>query len=152
MEPPLKGNTTQKAEKLKSRKQIQHLFTGGKSFFIHPFKVLWQFNEADGHSGKKEFGKPGDRQGGKTNVSIVQIGFTVSKRNFKKAVDRNRVKRLMREVYRLNKEQLSLSAVNRQYSLAVFFIYIDKTIPTFDTLEEKMKGCLNKLQKIVEDH
>ena len=81
----------------------------------------------------------------------VQIGVSASKRNFKKAVDRNRVKRLLRETYRLNKHPLLQKAAERQKQLQVFFIYIDKTLPTFAPLEEKMGYCLKRLVKILED-
>jgi ribonuclease P protein component len=131
---PIKGNQFPKAEHLKSRKQIEELFAGGKSFFIHPVKVYWKIiNQQDGLTGD------------------VRVGVSASKRNFKKAVDRNRVKRLLREAYRLNKQDLVQLFLAKNVSLQVFFIYVDKTLPTFETLETKMKNCIKKLQKIGEE-
>ena len=148
-------NTYPKAEKLKSRKQIQHLFTGGKSFFVHPFKVLWDFTsntggKTAGQSTIEIITEPGVLPRQKQPVA-VQAGVTVSKRNFKKAVTRNQVKRLVREVYRLNKQDLVTTTKGKQKSLSLFFVFIDKSVPTFELLEDKMKSCLKKLQKIVEE-
>src|SRR6476469_4622404 len=72
-----------KAEKLKSRKLIENLFRTGKSVSVFPIKVLYDFAE---------------------NIEVsLQAGVTTSSRHFKKAVQRNRVKRVLREAYRLQK-------------------------------------------------
>ena len=114
--------------RLKSRKQIDLLFTEGKSLNVFPLRVSYQFTTSD-------------------EKSSVQAGFTVSKRHFKKAVDRNRIKRLMREAYRLQKNDLlELMRVKEKTGL-IFFVYTDKTIPTFDVVKESMQACLERLQK-----
>jgi ribonuclease P protein component len=123
-----------KAEHLKSRKQIEQLFAGGPSFFTHPLKVYWHLNAIEG-----------------AELPAIKVGVSASKRNFKKAADRNRVKRLIRETYRLNKDRLQQSPEKNSFSLEIFFIYVDKTLPTFDVLEVKMKACLTRLKKIVEE-
>ncbi len=79
----------------------------------------------------------------------LQAGFAVSTRNFKHAVDRNRVKRIGREAYRLNKGQLMDKVSEKKMQLQVFFVYTDKTLPKFGEAEEKMKSCLNKLMAII---
>ena len=78
--------------------------------------------------------------------SSLQAGFTVSTRNFKKAVDRNRIKRLMRESYRLQKHSLKnkLEGINK--NLAVFFIYTGKEIPNFTEVYQKIGGALKRLE------
>jgi ribonuclease P protein component len=118
-----------KSERLKSRKQIDALFAGGKSFAQAPIRVSYQL-------------MPSAEKGG------LQIGVTASKRNFKKAVDRNRIKRLLREAYRLQKEDVLLQLKTSQKSGIVFFIYIDKTIVSFVTIKEAMAKCLKRLSTI----
>jgi ribonuclease P protein component len=119
--------TYHKTEKLKSRKLLQELFARGKSFSVFPLKVFYMdlpdaSNEA------------------------VQAGVGVSARNFRKAVDRNRIKRLLRECYRLNKLPLYTTVKQKNKSIAVFFLYIAKELPEYSLLEEKMKLALTKLQ------
>lgn len=83
--------------------------------------------------------------------SNVQIGVTASSRNFKHAVDRNRIKRLLREAYRHQKHELLQVVEARGLQVSVFFIYLDKTLPTFEMLDDKMRYCLKRLRKILED-
>jgi ribonuclease P protein component len=80
----------------------------------------------------------------------LKCGVSVSKRNFKKAVDRNRIKRLLREAYRIHKAPLQERLKAQQKQLEVFFVFTDRTLPTFDLVEEKMKYCIRRLGKIVE--
>jgi ribonuclease P protein component len=80
----------------------------------------------------------------------IKTGVSVSKRNFKKAVDRNRIKRLLREAYRIHKAPLHEKLKAKQKKLEVFFVFTDRTLPTFDLVEEKMKYCIRRLGKIVE--
>jgi ribonuclease P protein component len=117
-----------KTERLKSRKQIDTLFAGSKGFSVFPIRVTYRFAAAE--------------EGG------LQVGVTVSKRYFKKAVDRNRIKRLLREAYRLQKEEIQQQLQASGKSGAVFFLYTDKTLPTFDGVKAAMAKCLKKLSVI----
>jgi ribonuclease P protein component len=117
-----------KTERLKSRKQIDSLFAGGKGFSVFPIRVTYLF--------------------AKEAESGVKMGVTVSKRNFKKATDRNRVKRLLREAYRLQKEELQTVVQAKEKSAAVFFIYTGKTIAPFQEIKVVMAKCLKKLSVI----
>ena len=116
-----------KKEKLKSRKQIDTLFATGKSFTVFPIRVTYRFLPTE-------------------EEPPAQIGVTVSKRYFKKAVDRNRVKRLLREAYRLQKPELAAQLQQAKLKAYLFFIYTDKTIAPFDVFKTAMSACLRKLQ------
>lgn len=116
-----------KKEKLKSKKLIESLFTEGKAVSKYPFKLVYL---------KTEFAE---------EVKI-QAGVSVPKRNFKRAVDRNRIKRLMRESYRLNKH---LIFNNIEVSYAFMFLYLGKDIPK--NYDELNKSMMKLMQKFIEN-
>ncbi len=130
-----------KAERLKSQQQIDLLFKEGKSFFAPPVKCYYR------HIKEKI---PPENAGEGHSVIRVKTGVSVSKRNFKKATDRNRIKRLMRESYRLHKASLLNLMQEKTGNLEIFLVYTDKTMPGFDILEEKIKYVLRRLIRIVE--
>lgn len=133
--------TLGKQERLKSRKAIEHLFKQGKSFSVFPFRVLYILKQATIlQDAVSDNGNP-----------RLQAGFTVSSRNFKKAVDRNRVKRLMREAYRLQKNDLQQSTVLDHNNLTLFFIYVGKEIPEYIQVFEKTDIVLKRIIKLVSD-
>ena len=121
--------TYNKYEKLKSRKLIKQLFENGKAISIFPLRLIYLKIEHDGKF-------------------LLQTGVSVSKRNFKLAVDRNRIKRMMREVYRLNKNILYKS-LDEKYIF--MFIYLGKSEINYKKLDDKMKTLiktfLNKTSK-----
>ncbi|MBX2930383.1 MAG: ribonuclease P protein component [Chitinophagaceae bacterium] len=121
--------TYNKQEKLKSRKLLEELFAQGNSFVVHPIKVNFLLVENN------------------TFKTSVQIGVGVSKRNFKKATDRNRIKRLIRESYRLHKLPLHQHIKSTNKQIAVFLLYIDKELPQLSTLQIKMPFIIEKLIK-----
>ncbi len=121
-------NTFSKHEKLKSRKAIEALFGDGKYLKAFPIRLVYLH--------QKTFEK-----------ETFQVGFSVSKRNFKRAVDRNRIKRLMREAYRLNKNLLT-SEVKKQH--IAMFIYSGKTLPTFIEVQDKTRHLLKAFNKKLE--
>ena len=77
----------------------------------------------------------------------LQAGFGATTRHFKKAVDRNRIKRLTREAYRLQRQALFDQLLAKKRSLAVFFIYTGKELPEYGTVTEKIAVALQKLMK-----
>lgn len=79
----------------------------------------------------------------------MQFGVGVSTKNFKKAVDRNRVKRLAREAYRLQKKILEKKLIEANSYLTVFFIYTGKELPEYKDINDKIGKVLNKLCEIV---
>lgn len=125
--------TLHKEERLKSRKQIELLFKQGKSFAFMPFRVYYKKNE-EGEIA--------------SNKTPVVFGVGVSSRNFKKAVDRNRIKRLTREAYRLQKTIVTDCANERKIQLNVFFIYTAKELPDFAEVKLKVEQALKRLVKI----
>ena len=120
-----------KSQKLKSRKAIALLFSEGKSVKSYPLRALFQVEAFNPDY----------------NFSHVQIGVTVPKRAFRKAVDRNRIKRQIREAYRLNHSQLLVLAEEFNIYLSVMVIYIDRNFPEFDSLEKKTVQLISKLEK-----
>jgi ribonuclease P protein component len=114
-------------EKLKSRKAIQAIFEEGKSVKEYPIFLFYQKA---------------------TSEEIpMRIGFSVSKRNFKSAVDRNRVKRLMREAYRLNKSSLVDVLKSESKYMNAMFVYSANRILPLEEIEKRVIKILSKLEK-----
>lgn len=112
------------------------MFKGGRSFSLFPLRVYWALNEAPAEdpSGAKE--------------SVLQFGAGASKRNFKRAVDRNRIKRLLREAYRIQKLPLQegLKESGKGY-LKLFILYTGKELPDYQLIREKVGVVLGRLEK-----
>lgn len=121
------ANTLRKAERIHSKTIIDRMFTGGisKSFSVFPLRVVYMAVQEQ--------------------ESSVSILVSVSKKRFKRAVKRNRVKRQIREAYRKNKQEL-LDLLDQQgQQMAVAFIYLsDELIPSA-VIEEKIKVLLARI-------
>jgi len=117
-----------KSGRLKSRKQINDLFEGGKKITQFPFRLLYRLE-----SGKGE----------------IKAGFTVSSKNFPRAVDRNRIKRLTREGYRLQKKDLETIILKNGSLLHLFFIYTGREIVSYKEISVPLKQLLVKLEKLI---
>jgi len=125
-------NTFKKAERLKSRKLIESLFNDGISISHFPFKLIY---------------KTGDLNDSQTNSKIA---VSVSKRNFKRAVDRNYIKRKLRESFRKNKFPLYEFLQKNNQNAYFIVIYIAKEDMAYQNIEKNMKLLLNKLIKRLE--
>ena len=79
----------------------------------------------------------------------LKAGFAVSSKNFKKAVERNRVKRLMRESYRVQKNYLSEQLISTGQQLVVFFIYTSKELPDYHQVFQQMQIVLERIGKAI---
>ncbi|UPK72907.1 ribonuclease P protein component [Chitinophaga filiformis] len=110
---------------------METLFREGKAFSVFPYRVIYM---------------PVDQP---LNKYPVQAGFSASTRRFPHAVDRNRVKRLTRECWRLQKQGLYDVLQQHSKQLALFFIYTDKKIAPYATLHHKISVILKKLEKEV---
>ena len=121
--------TLGKEERLKSRKQTELLFSGGKKFVSGSLRVYYLYNAAE-----------------KTQLLF---GVGVSTKLFKKAASRNRVKRMIRETYRLQKKELRDIVEVTGKSVHVFFIYTGKDLPVYEELFQQTGKALEKLCKIM---
>lgn len=120
-------STFGRSEKLKSRKLIEQLFKEGKSVSKNGFTLVYLA----------------------TPLQVMypaQAGFSVPKRNFKHAVDRNRMKRLMREAYRANKLDLYAKLKEAEKQLAMMWVYKGRALATYEQTLEAVQFCLHKLK------
>ncbi len=115
-----------KEEKLTGKKRIEELFKTGSSFYLDAFQV--RYLPAEDQSNHK-------------------VLISVPKKLFKRAVDRNLIKRRIREAYRLNKDIIYSQDQTGYYSLG--FVYLSKEILTFKELQDQLIRCLERLNKIV---
>lgn len=124
--------TLGKNERLKSRKQIEQLFKSGQRFVSPPFRIFYSFQTAPQA----------------TYICSLQAGFGASSRNFKTAVERNRIKRLTKEAYRLQKNTLQDKLKEQNRKLNVFFIYTGKELPLYTDVYNSINKALTKLLEI----
>jgi ribonuclease P protein component len=120
--------TFTKAERLCSKALMEKLFHGGHTFTLFPFRVLWLEEKLD-------------------SPFPVQIAFSVPKRNFKRAVDRNLLKRRSREAYRKNKFRLYEFLQLHNQSITLLLVYITKEKILYDIVENKINQVIDRLCK-----
>ena len=115
-----------KTQKLKSEKSINELFEKGHSLSLPPLRVLWKLNSD-------------------TSSSLPKATFSASKKNFKRAVDRNLLKRRLREAYRLNKEILLMNSSKPPAGLEIMFLYTSHEIQPYHNIESSLIALLKLL-------
>lgn len=119
-----------KKEKLKSRKAIQQLFEARQSIHVFPIRLIW-----------KELETP-------LSTSPAQFAVSVPKRVFAKAVHRNRIKRIIREVYRLNKAAFYKALpIKEKEQYGCMFLYSGKKEPSFEEVEKAMRKLIKIIPK-----
>ena len=122
-------NTYPKSEKLKSRNTIDILFSEGKSVSKYPLRLVYTPLESE-------------------QEAKIKMGVSVSKKYFKKAVDRNYFKRVLRETYRLNKNML-LDTIDKPY--AFMFLYQTKERLSYPEIEEKTVQLFEKFADSIQN-
>jgi ribonuclease P protein component len=126
--------TFKKEERLSRKKLIDELFENGSSFFCHPFRVLF-LQQKISFTGTPESEK----------TFPAQVLISASTRQFKRAVDRNQIKRLTREAYRLNKQSLYAELEKQNRHLLIAILYSQKKIESFEVIQNAVVKILHRL-------
>jgi ribonuclease P protein component len=121
-----------KSQKLCGETTVNLLFTQGASFIAYPVRVVW-------------LSKPASKD------PVIRILVSVPKKKLKHAVDRNRIKRLIRESHRLNSASLKALVQVKQMELQLSFIWIPTEMLEYARVEKKIKEALSKLERILSD-
>jgi ribonuclease P protein component len=116
-----------KEERLKSNLAIQGLLKRGKAVSSFPLKIYWDFS-TDSHQ-----------------KYPVRAAISVPKRKFRRAVDRNLMKRRINEAYRLNKHMLYETLDQHQQKIQLIILLLSDEFIPYDQLEKKMREILRQL-------
>ena len=122
------GNTFSKAERLVGKKYFDALFENGQSFSAFPLRIKYRII---------------DRQPSENEPTLFAV--SVPKRHFKKAVDRNLIKRRIRESYRLSKKDLRLALSTNSKQLSVLVVYIGKDVADYAKINKQMNVLIKHL-------
>jgi ribonuclease P protein component len=123
----MKNFSFSKQERLCNRNDFQKLFSEGRSFYCYPFRCIYLWKETSDFS--------------------VKIAVSVSKKKFKRAVDRNRIKRIARESYRLEKGILYQKYTDTSKQVDILVIYTETKILPFLFVRKKIIEIMNKIKK-----
>lgn len=124
--------TFTKNERLSDKKLIEKLYAHGNSFAEYPFKVIWLTETTPINS-------------------HLQVLISVPKRIYKRAIDRNRIKRTVRESYRIRKEDLFLSLQKKNLRMIIMFIFTSKTMLSFHEVQNKIILILHRLNEKINE-
>lgn len=119
-----------KDERLKREQNIETLFRSGKAFSVFPLRIIWRFHP----KGQEKY--------------PVRAGFSAPKKKFRHAVDRNRIKRMIREAWRLQKHTI-YELVPADLQLHLFFIFTDNVLPDQPAITAAVSKGISKLQPAI---
>ncbi|MBS3774129.1 MAG: ribonuclease P protein component [Bacteroidales bacterium] len=127
-------NSLRKNERLSSQKEIALLVKEGNTFLCYPFRIMWSVsrNERD-HSFR------------------IQSAFSVPKKKFKKAVKRNKIRRRMKEAFRLQKEPFKKEMTHHPFTLSLLIIYTPHKELNYAKIEAGMKKSFQMLKKVLSE-
>lgn len=125
---PQTDYTFPKAHRLKGQKNIENLLRRARSYTASPFRVFWTEEPAE------------------TEGPVLQVAISVSKKNIKKAVRRNLIKRRFREAYRIASAQLSEKATNTDRKIRILFVYRHAGVLPFTSIQQAVMQCLKQIE------
>ena len=131
--------TFTKAERLCSQATIDWLFDGkGQSFSVFPLRIIYK-------------SVPVEKKGETFPESpLPQILLSVPKKKIHHAVERNRIKRMLREAYRKQKSPLIALAAQQHLAITLAFIYVTDEVATTAELEERVSSALSRMVKTLQ--
>ncbi|MDD2243194.1 MAG: ribonuclease P protein component [Dysgonamonadaceae bacterium] len=118
--------TLTKKERITGKNKIDNLFTNGKSFLKYPLKIVYIECESD-------------------SEYPASILISVPKKRLKLAFKRNKIKRLIREAYRLNKNTIVNDLLCSEKQINIAFVYVKDDLTDYETIERSMRKVLNEL-------
>jgi ribonuclease P protein component len=119
-------DTFSKAERLCSKKIITQLFENNNSLTVYPFKILWLIEK-------------------KNEQNPVKILVSVPKKSFKSSVERNLLRRRIKEAYRINKSELLDLCLNKKINISFILLFLKKEISDFKFINSKVTILLKKM-------
>ena len=127
------SNSFGKKDRLKGKRVVSKIFEGPKKYIsLFPFKAFYSISSS--------------------NQSQSKFGVSVPKKKFKRAVDRNKIKRLIKEALRLNKTILNNELSKKNVSLHIMVLFNDEKIPSYNLVEIKIKEILKRLVLSVQSY
>lgn len=123
-------------ERIKSKKTLDTLFRNGKAFFVYPYRVVYTLDAL--------------KKNQESSASPFRMAVSVSKRHFKRAHDRNRVKRLTREIYRVEKANWIPWLLEAGIQMDIVFLYNTNKILSFDELQPCMEQVGKRVKSLVD--